>query len=79
MKGFSKSRFDVKQWPNDQDAQAALNQFFDEIDPNGQFIPVLSGGGLDFAGADLSGLELGGAELSAGQLVGVRLRGTSLY
>lgn len=76
---FSKSRIDVKQWPDDLDACHALSSFFDEIDPGVPFIPILSGGGLDFSGADLSGMELAGAELSSARLQGVVLRRAGLY
>jgi uncharacterized protein YjbI with pentapeptide repeats len=75
----SKLRTDVKRWPVDADARRALEEFFDNMDPAGKFVPILNGGSLDFSGADLSGLELAGAEFSSAHLAGVCMRQSSLY
>ena len=76
---FGRTAADVRRWPEDPIARAALERYFAAfpVEP-GTGIPMLAGSGLDFTGADLSGLLLVDAELDGANLGGVRLADANL-
>ena len=73
---------DVRDWPRDDRAKAALVGYFEAIarEDRDKFAETaFEGEGLDFRGADLSGIDFLGAQLGVANLSGVRFVGADLY